>query len=127
MKRRDRAVHRHPPEPVLPDHNAMLRPGPAKASDMAQFMELLRQFRIWAGNPSYRGMVARDERFTASALHAALNRDVLPAFPNHARGACADLEDSRRNARFVSTHTRPSPLLARLRGLPNAPGSMRAA
>lgn len=74
-----RSAHRREPEPVLPDHDASLRPDPSSAGDPAAFMKLLRQFRIWAGNPSYRNMAARDQRFTASALHAALGRDVLPA------------------------------------------------
>lgn len=73
-----RAVHRRAPGAVLPDLNAALRPDPASASGPAQFMELLRQFRVWAGRPSYRDMAARDQRFTASALHAALGRDLLP-------------------------------------------------
>lgn len=73
-----RAAHRQPPESVLPDHNATLRPDPAAAGGPAQFMQLLREFRIWAGNPSYRDMAARDQRFTSSALHAALKRDALP-------------------------------------------------
>lgn len=77
-KKGTRAAHRRESEPVLPDHNATLRPDPSTARDPATFMELLRQFRIWAGNPSYRDMAARDQRFTASALHAALARDVLP-------------------------------------------------
>lgn len=75
----ERAAHRREPEPVLPDHDVSLRPDPAQAQSPAEFMELLRQFRIWAGKPSYRNMAARDQRFTASALHAALGRDVLPA------------------------------------------------
>jgi hypothetical protein len=73
-----RAAHQRQREPLLPDHNAMLRPDPATAGGPVQFMELLRQFRTWAGQPSYRDMAARDQRFTASALHAALKRDVLP-------------------------------------------------
>jgi hypothetical protein len=73
------AAHPRPPESVIPDLNATLRPDPASAGSSAQFMELLRSFRIWAGRPSYRDMAAGTQRFTASALHAALGRDVLPA------------------------------------------------
>jgi hypothetical protein len=73
-----RAAHRRSPDGLLQDLNAELRPDPARAANPAQFMELLRQFRIWAGRPSYRDMAAVDHRFTGSALHAALGRDELP-------------------------------------------------
>jgi hypothetical protein len=42
-------------------------------------MALLRQFRVWAGHPSFRNMsAATSPKYTASALHSALGRAELP-------------------------------------------------
>ena len=56
-----------------------LRPDLGVATTPAQFMEALRQFRTWAGNPSFRDMAKRcGERPVASTICKLLNKDELP-------------------------------------------------
>jgi hypothetical protein len=66
---------------VVPDAPGLdLCPDPASAQTPAQYMELLRRYRVWAGQPSYRIMGQRcAQRFAASTIHAALNSDRLPS------------------------------------------------
>ena len=57
-----------------------LRPDPGYAQDSAEFIEALRQFRIWAGNPSYRDMArACNGRPVASTMCRVIGRRELPA------------------------------------------------
>jgi hypothetical protein len=59
-----------------------LCPDPAAAQSAAQFMEVLRRYRVWAGEPSYR--VMRDQcgkRYATSTIHAALSGGELPRLP----------------------------------------------
>jgi hypothetical protein len=71
--------------PVVPDPPGLdLCPNPAGAQTPAEFMGILRMYRIWAGKPSYRGMEHAiknrpGQRFAASTIHAALKSDALPA------------------------------------------------
>lgn len=67
--------------PVVPDTPDLdLCPNPASAETPAQYMEILRRYRVWAGQPSYRTMGHRcAQRFAASTIHAALSGDALPS------------------------------------------------
>lgn len=61
-----------------------LCPDPGNAKTAAEFMATLRNYRTWAGNPSYRAMqnVIKDRfsrPFAHSTIHAALTSDDLPA------------------------------------------------
>jgi hypothetical protein len=70
---------------VVPDPpGADLCPDPAAARTPADFMDTLRRYRKWAGEPSMRYMehVIKNQRgphFAASTLHAALKGDTLPS------------------------------------------------
>ncbi|HTU74042.1 MAG TPA: hypothetical protein VMG38_11045 [Trebonia sp.] len=73
--------------PVLLDTpDSDLCPDPAAARTAAQFMDALRTYRTWAGQPSYRAMASViknqcSQQFAASTLHAALTGSELPALP----------------------------------------------
>jgi hypothetical protein len=57
-----------------------LRPDPAPAQSPGELIEVLHQFRIWAGNPSYRNMAARSgQRAGGSTMWKALRGKELPA------------------------------------------------
>jgi len=57
-----------------------LRPDPAAAQSPAEVIEALRQFRAWAGRPSFRDMAARSgQRAGASTMWKALRAKELPA------------------------------------------------
>jgi hypothetical protein len=57
-----------------------LRPDPSDARNSVELIEALRQFRIWAGNPSYRDMErACNGRPVASTMCRVLGRGQLPA------------------------------------------------
>jgi hypothetical protein len=57
-----------------------LRPDPSGARTSAELIEALRQFRTWAGNPSYRDMErACNGRPVASTMCRVLGRGQLPA------------------------------------------------
>lgn len=75
--RRERAA------PGSPAHDAPgcdLRPDPSGARNSAELIEALRQFRTWAGNPSYRDMArACSGRPAASTMCRVLGRGRLPA------------------------------------------------
>jgi hypothetical protein len=73
-----------PVVPDLPGEN--LCPDPGAAQTPAEFMAVLRRYRKWAGEPSFRSMehVIRKQcgqHFAASTLHAALKGDSLPSLP----------------------------------------------
>lgn len=68
---------------ALPDAGARyegLRPDPRRVSTPAELMGILRRFRTWAGNPSYRSMALRSgRRAGASTMCTVLGSDELPA------------------------------------------------
>jgi hypothetical protein len=87
--------------PPVPDLDGpSLQPDPATASTPADFMALLRQFKKWSGNPGYRQIASGSgQRYTASALQAALNRDSLPKkqeIVDAVVQGCGGTEDARR-------------------------------
>ncbi|MFI7228377.1 hypothetical protein ACIBO5_34600 [Nonomuraea angiospora] len=56
-----------------------LKPDPLAAQNPAEFVELMKQYRIWAGEPSYRELVRRARNaFGASTLCEALKSTRLP-------------------------------------------------
>jgi hypothetical protein len=73
--------------PVVPDTPGLnLCPDPGGARTAAELMGVLRAYRTWAGQPSYRFMAGviknQGERpYAPSTLHAALSRNELPVFP----------------------------------------------
>ena len=84
-RRASRAAARYPhsASPVVPDQPGLdLCPDPRSARTPAEFMDVLRQYRVWAGRPSYRAMRDQcDQRFATSTIHAALKKDELPGLP----------------------------------------------
>ncbi|AQZ62953.1 unnamed protein product [[Actinomadura] parvosata subsp. kistnae] len=65
------------PPDDLPGH--ALKPDPLSARTPAEFVGLMKQYRIWAGEPSYRELVRRSRKaFGASTLCQALNSAQLP-------------------------------------------------
>lgn len=71
---------------VLDSPEQDLCPDPGDAQAPAEFMNALRTYRTWAGQPSYRVMasVIRNQcsqHFASSTLHAALTGNDLPALP----------------------------------------------
>jgi hypothetical protein len=71
--------------PVVPDPPGQdLCPHPGSARTPAEFMDALRTYRTWAGEPSYRAMASviknqSSQHFASSTLHAALTGNDLPA------------------------------------------------
>jgi hypothetical protein len=71
---------------VLDTPGQNLCPDPGAAQTPAEFMDALRTYRIWAGQPSYRAMESViknqcSQHFASSTVHAALKSDELPALP----------------------------------------------
>ncbi|MGH3218739.1 MAG: hypothetical protein ACRDPY_08535 [Streptosporangiaceae bacterium] len=65
--------------PVPPDIGADLRPDPREARTPAEFMEALRRFRQWSGNPPFRRMWRRaDQRAAVSTMCTVLRSNTLP-------------------------------------------------
>lgn len=66
--------------PPVPDRpGADLRPDPGDATTVAEFLDCLRNYRIWAGSPSYRTMSRNcRRRFAPSTICTALGGDSLP-------------------------------------------------
>lgn len=65
------------PTPDVPGQDQ--RPNPRKVRTSAEFVEALRQFRIWAGNPSFRDMARNcDRQMGYSTMCAVLRKDELP-------------------------------------------------
>jgi hypothetical protein len=121
------------PKPGLPPVGDVpgqdLRPDPGAAQDAAGFMEALRQFRVWAGNPSFRDMErACGGRPVASTMCKVLATGELPprfevvAAIITACGGCD--EDRQRFATAWRRLTMPEcavrAIPARLRALPGA-------
>lgn len=68
------------PEPLRDAQGYDLRPNPLKATTSAEFVKALRDYRVWAGKPSFRLMAARAQQFVAhSTMCVALNSSDLPA------------------------------------------------
>ena len=73
--------------PMVPDAPGLsLCPDAGAAHTPAEFMDALRTYRTWAGQPSYRVMenVVRNQcsrHYASSTLHAALTGTELPALP----------------------------------------------
>lgn len=82
--------------PDLPGQD--LRPDPDTITTVAELLEAMRLYRIWAGNISYRKLsaVCRN-RFSPSGFHKALNGGTLPGFElvRDFIGACGATEDYR--------------------------------
>ena len=55
-------------------------PDPGGIQTAAEFMDALRRYRLWAGNPSFRAMQRQcGHRFAASTMCAAMQGDGLPS------------------------------------------------
>lgn len=68
------------PEPVRDAWGYDLKPNPLEATTSAEFVNALRDYRVWAGKPSFRLMAARAQQFVAhSTMCVALNSSDLPA------------------------------------------------
>lgn len=67
--------------PAIPDTPGQdLRPDPGEAHSTADFLDCLRDYRTWAGNPSYRVMARRcGHRFAASTICTALRGRSIPS------------------------------------------------
>jgi hypothetical protein len=56
-----------------------LRPDPLKATTPAEFIDALRQYKLWSGDPSWRMMAKRaGQAVVHSTMYAAMNGDSLP-------------------------------------------------
>jgi hypothetical protein len=56
-----------------------LKPDPLTARTAAEFMEILRRYRAWSGDPSWRSMAMRSGQVRVhSTMHAAMHSDLLP-------------------------------------------------
>jgi hypothetical protein len=79
---RAEAAYQHSSEPGPPPQDWRsynLRPDPLAAHTPAEFVEMLRRYRIWAGEPSYRDMASQcRQAVAASTLCTALGRNDLP-------------------------------------------------
>lgn len=66
--------------PAIPDVPGMeLCPDPRDTATPAEFLDCLRNYRIWAGKPSFRVMERRcDRRYAASTLCTALRAGTMP-------------------------------------------------
>jgi hypothetical protein len=70
---------RHASPAAVPDLDVTLRPDPRLAATPVELMLMLRQFKVWSGNPGFRQIAAGSgNRYSASALHAALQAGHLP-------------------------------------------------
>jgi hypothetical protein len=56
-----------------------LKPDPLTATTAAEFMAMLRQYKSWSGDPSWRRMADRaGQVIVHSTMHAAMRADTLP-------------------------------------------------
>lgn len=68
------------PEPVRDARGYDLKPNPLRATTSTEFVKALRDYRVWAGKPSFRLMAARAQQFVAhSTMCVALNSSDMPA------------------------------------------------
>jgi DNA-binding SARP family transcriptional activator/transcriptional regulator with XRE-family HTH domain len=72
---------RRVPAPVVPDTAGFdLRPDPLTAQTAGDFVKALSQFRVWAGEPSFREMALLcGHAVSAATMCTALGRDKLPS------------------------------------------------
>jgi hypothetical protein len=76
-----RSQRPRPRRVVIPDlPGCDLRPDPLTAKTPPELVDVLRRYRIWAGEPSFREMAAAVQGVAASTLCSALGRDALPSF-----------------------------------------------
>lgn len=65
--------------PDAPGHDC--KPDPLNAGSPEEFVDTMRRYRIWAGNPSLREMARRcGQRFSHATFRNALNAPTLPGF-----------------------------------------------
>jgi hypothetical protein len=86
------------PLPDVAGYGPDLLPDPLEAQTVAEFIGMLREFRIWAGEPSFRLMSMRTDK-PASTLAAALNGSVLPSMDTVTAiisGCNGSIDDQRR-------------------------------
>lgn len=58
-----------------------LKPNPLTATTAAEFVEVLRRYRAWHGDPSWRNMAIQARHLVVhSTMHTAMNSDTLPKF-----------------------------------------------
>ena len=56
-----------------------LKPDPLQATTPTEFIEALRQYKFWSGDPSWRRMAKRaGQAVVHSTMYAAMNGDALP-------------------------------------------------
>lgn len=69
------------PRLVIPDvPGSSWGPDPKETKTPAEFMDALRRYRLWAGNPSFRRMQRQcGDRFAASTICTALKGSELPS------------------------------------------------
>ncbi|MFB9474746.1 hypothetical protein ACFFR3_35080 [Nonomuraea salmonea] len=98
----------------LPGHD--LKPDPLSARTPAEFVGLMKRYRIWAGEPSFRELVKRSRKaFGASTLCKALKSDQLPpeklvrAFIWACSGSENDLQEWATTWRLLRMRHHPSP------------------
>ncbi|AFR06606.1 hypothetical protein [Nocardiopsis alba] len=58
-----------------------MKPDPMEATSVAEFIEMMRRYRRWAGDPSFRKMSLRVGTCSAAGFCEALKSDRLPTFP----------------------------------------------
>jgi hypothetical protein len=86
------------PLPDVAGYGPDLLPDPLEARTASEFIGMLREFRIWAGEPSFRLMAMRTDK-PASTLAAALNGSALPPMDTVTAiisGCNGSIEDQRR-------------------------------
>lgn len=76
--------HRAPGDQAISPHIADaagydLKPNPLTATTTAEYLEALRKYRAWSGDPSWRAMAKRaGHAVVHSTMYAAMNGDTLP-------------------------------------------------
>ncbi|MFW6640529.1 hypothetical protein ACOALZ_10865 [Nocardiopsis algeriensis] len=70
------------PVPAVPEDvpGWNCKPDPLGASTPAEFVDMMRRYRRWAGNPSFRDMASRVGVGSPSRFCEALKQDRLPTF-----------------------------------------------
>jgi hypothetical protein len=76
----DQAAEPDPAGSAVADADGLdLRPNPAGARTPAELLAVLRDYRVWAGEPSYREMSERNNRrYAPSTIYTALSGGELP-------------------------------------------------
>ncbi|MFV2198476.1 hypothetical protein [Nocardiopsis sp. LOL_012] len=68
----------HTVVPDLPGYD--MKPDPMTATTPAEFVEVMRRYREWAGSPSYRQMAERGGLYSAATFCDALKSDRRPRY-----------------------------------------------